>query len=93
MTEEHTPRRMSLSQVVERLTERRGASSSVTLKVSAQGVLMPDVTIAAGTDDEEIDLMVAQAIRAYESLYAAAYNGHESAQEPRTGAAKGRGKS
>ena len=64
--------RMSLSQVVERLTERRGASSSVTVKMSAQGVLMPEVTVAAGEDAATVDTMVTQAIDAFTRIVAAA---------------------
>ena len=63
------PHRMTLAQVVERLTERRGASSSVTLKMSAQGVFMPEVNIAAGITDDEVDKLVDQAVRAYTELH------------------------
>jgi len=69
-TERHS--RMSLSEVVERLTDRRGASSSVTLKMSAQGVFMPEVNIAAGVSDEDVDHMIDQAIAAYTRLHSEA---------------------
>lgn len=66
------PNRMTLSSVVERLTERRGASSSVTLKMSAQGVFMPEVTIAADTDDATVTKMIDQAVSAFTRLHAEA---------------------
>lgn len=61
--------RMTLSQVVERLTERRGASSSVTLKTTAAGAFTPELVIAAGTPDEEVDHMLDVAIAAYTRLH------------------------
>lgn len=64
--------RMRLSDVVERLTEKRGGVSSVTMKMSAQGVFMPDVTIAAHEDDAVIDKMIEQATRAFTGLHEAA---------------------
>lgn len=59
------PKRMTLSGVVERLTAPRGASSSVTVKMSAQGVFMPEVTVAGGTTDEEVTTMIDQAVGAF----------------------------
>lgn len=53
------------------LAERRaGGSSSVTLKTSAQGKFMPELTIVAGEDQETVDLMVNQAVGAYTALLA-----------------------
>lgn len=69
------PRRMTLSQVVERLTEKRGGSSSVTVKMSAQGVLMPEVTIAANEDDDIVNKMVEQAIRSFTEIVERATKG------------------
>lgn len=68
-------RRMTLSGVVERLTERKGASSSVTVKMSAQGVFMPEVTIAAGTPDDEVNRMIDQAVGAFLRLHSEANGG------------------
>ena len=68
-------RRMTLSGVVERLTERKGASSSVTVKMSAQGVFMPEVTIAAGTPDDEVTRMIDQAGGAFLRLHSEANGG------------------
>lgn len=63
---------MSLSQVVERLTERKPGSTSVTIKLSAQGVVMPEVTVTAGASDEEVDTATAQALRSFTAALAAA---------------------
>ena len=60
---EHAKAR-ALQGVLERLTPPRQSVASVTLKVSAQGQFMPEVTITAGTSDAEVTLMVAQAVRA-----------------------------
>jgi hypothetical protein len=65
-------KRMTLSNVVERLTERKGASSAVTVKVSAQGVFMPEITIAAETPDEVVTKMIDQAVNAFLRLHAEA---------------------
>ena len=65
----HQPR-MTLSNVVERLTERRGATSSATVKLSAQGTFMPEVTVTAGVDWDEVRVMVEQASWAFTQLYA-----------------------
>ena len=67
------PKRMSLSQVVERLTEKRSAASSCTVKMSAQGVLMPDVTVVSGEDDETIETMKRQAIDTFVSIMQEAF--------------------
>lgn len=68
------PKRMTLSHVVERLTER-GAKSSIGIKVSAQGQVMPDVNIVEGTTDEAIDKMRRQAIDTFVSIVREASNG------------------
>jgi wobble nucleotide-excising tRNase len=57
--------RMSLSQVVERLTEKRAGSSSATIKMSAQGQLMPEVTVTAHEESAAVDMMIEQAIRGF----------------------------
>ena len=72
MSAPEKPSRMTLSQVVERLTEKRGGTSSVTVKMSAQGVLMPEVTIAANEDDTVVDQMIEQALRAFTRIVAEA---------------------
>ena len=69
-----TPKRMTLSHVVERLTER-GAKSSIGIKVSAQGQVMPDVNIVEGTTDEAIATMRRQAIDTFVSIVREASNG------------------
>jgi len=69
------PARMTLSHVVERLTERKGTSSSVTVKLSAQGAFMPEVTIAAETPDEVVTKMIDQAVNAFLRLHAEANGG------------------
>lgn len=70
-TAERKPR-TSVGELAKLLAERRAAgSSSVTVKVSAQGVFMPEVTIVANEDDETIDRMVEQATDAYTKLLAA----------------------
>lgn len=64
---------MTLSGVVERLTEqRRSTSSSVTVKISAAGQLMPEVTVAAGEDDETVQTMCRQAVDGFVSIMAEA---------------------
>lgn len=68
------PKRMTLSHVVERLTER-GAKSSIGIKVSAQGQVMPDVNIVEGTTDDAIDKMRRQAIDTFVSIVREASNG------------------
>lgn len=68
------PHRMTLSQVVERMTDR-SARSSVTVKMSAQGVLMPDVTVVSGETDEAVQVMVRQAVDAFTSIVAQANGG------------------
>ncbi len=67
-----TANRMSLSQVVERLTDRKPGSTSVTIKLSAQGVVMPEVTVNAGASDAEVDTATEQAIRSFTTALAAA---------------------
>ena len=66
-TEPAKPNRMTLSQVVERMTDR-SARSSVTIKMSAQGVLMPDVTIVSGESDEAVTKMIEQAVSAFTDI-------------------------
>lgn len=56
---------------------RPGSVSSVTLKVSAQGVFMPEITIAANEDPATIDTMVGQAAKAYRELVEAAREGED----------------
>ena len=64
-----TSKRTSVSELAKLLAERRAAgSSSVTVKVSAQGVFMPEITIVANEDDATIDRMVKQATDSYEKL-------------------------
>ena len=46
-------------------------TSSVTLKTSAQGKFMPELTIAAGTPEDEINAMISQAVAGYRRLLAA----------------------
>ena len=70
------PKRMTLSHVVERLTERKGTSSSVTVKLSAQGAFMPEVTIAAETPDDVVDKMIDQAVNAFLRLHVEANGGN-----------------
>lgn len=65
--QQEKPHRMTLSQVVERMTDR-SARSSATVKVSAQGVLMPDVTVVSGETDEAVQTMVRQAVDAFTSI-------------------------
>lgn len=68
------PKRMTLSHVVERLTER-GAKSSIGIKCSAQGQVQPDVNIVEGTTDEAIKTMTRQAIDAFVAIVAEANGG------------------
>lgn len=68
------PKRMTLSHVVERLTER-GAKSSIGIKVSAQGQVMPDVNIVEGTTDDAIATMRRQAIDTFVAIVQEASNG------------------
>ena len=65
-----TPKpRTSVSELAKLLAERRAAgSSSVTVKMSAQGVFMPEIVVVANEDDATIDRMVAQATDAYTKL-------------------------
>lgn len=80
---DHEPtRRMTLSQVIERMTEKRPATTSVTIKLSAQGVVMPEVTVSAGASDDEVDTATRQAIRAFTDALAAALPA--AAPEPKT---------
>jgi hypothetical protein len=76
----HQPR-MTLSNVVERLTERRGSSSTVAIKTIATGPAagMPsmDVNITADTSWEQVRLMIEQAVYAYTELYAGALGAAE----------------
>ena len=60
-------RASELRHVLDRMTERKGASS-VTVKVSAQGQFMPEITIAANEDDAVVTRMVEQAVAAYVKL-------------------------
>lgn len=69
-----SPKRMTLSNVVERLTEKR-STSSVTLKLSAQGQFMPELTVAANDDAAAITAMVDSAIAEFTRLFAQAWNG------------------
>lgn len=78
-----TTPRMSLSQVVERLTERKPGSTSVTIKLSAQGVVMPEVTVTAGASDEEVDTATAQALRSFTQALAAALPDDEAQEKGR----------
>ena len=66
------PKRTSVSELAKLLAERRSAgASSVTVKTSAQGVLMPEITVVANEDDATITAMTKQAIDAYASVLAA----------------------
>ena len=84
---EHEPsRRMTLSQVIERMTEKRAAATSVTIKLSAQGVVMPEVTVSAGASDDEVDTATRQAIRAFTDALAAALPGEPAPAKTKGGA-------
>lgn len=68
-TPDAPPKRTSVSELAKLLAERRAAgSSSVTVKMSAQGVFMPEIVIVANEDDATIDRMVKQATDAYTNL-------------------------
>lgn len=65
--------RTSVGELARLMAERRQVTaSSVTLKCSAQGVLMPEVTIGEGLTDAQLRRMTAQAKRAYVELLKAA---------------------
>jgi len=65
-------RASALQHALDRLADRRAGTSTVTVKLSAQGVLMPEVTIAANEDDKTVDVMIEQAIRAFTEIVKAA---------------------
>lgn len=61
--------RLTYSQIIERLTERRGGGGgSITIKLSAQGVVMPEVTVQTGATDDEVATATAQAITAFQRI-------------------------
>lgn len=77
--DENHSRRVSLSDVVERqsqlldhLAGRRTLQSSATMKLSAQGVPMPEVTVYEGTEPAAVAAMVAACTAAFTDLLAAA---------------------
>lgn len=67
-------KRMTLSDVVERMTERGGATSTASLKTMSTGTLVgrpaADVSIAAGTSWDDVKVMTQQAGWAYAELLA-----------------------
>ena len=60
--------RATISELARTLAERRGSTSSATIKMSAAGVVMPEVTIAAGTEEADVSTMVDQAIRSFRDM-------------------------
>lgn len=76
-----TAPRLSYGAIIERLTAQRPGATSVTIKLSAQHVVMPEVTVAAGVTDEELDTAVEQAIRAFTACAAAALPEQEEAKK------------
>lgn len=81
MSEQPTPKRMTLGQVVERLTEGRRATSTVTIKMSAAGQLMPEVDIAGGEDWSTVQTMVDQAEWAFTEIFGRALGNPKAALE------------
>lgn len=71
MTTAANSHRLSYGEIIERLTEKRTGTTSVTIKMSAQGVIMPEITITAGATDAEVDKAVEQAVRAFVAAAAA----------------------
>lgn len=67
-----TAPRLTYGEIIERLTEKRPGSTSVTIKLSAQNVVMPEVTVSAGVTDDEIEQATEQAIRAFRACLEAA---------------------
>jgi hypothetical protein len=62
-------RRTTVSELAKLLADRKtGGTSSVTIKTSAQGQFMPEVTVVAGEDPKAVAVMVKQATDAYTAL-------------------------
>jgi hypothetical protein len=64
-----TTNRTSVSELAKMLAERRQAAApSVSIKMGAGGVVVPDITVTPDTDDATLNRMVAQALSAFTAI-------------------------
>ena len=60
------PKRTSVSELAKLMAERRvSATPSVSIKMGAGGLVVPDVTVTPDCDDAVLDRMVTQALGAF----------------------------
>lgn len=61
--------RTSVSELAKLLAERRtGATPSVSIKMGAGGVVVPDITVTPDTEQQVLDRMVKQALGAFQAI-------------------------
>lgn len=69
MTPPRKAARTSVSELAKLLAERRtGATPSVSIKMGAGGVVVPDITVTPDTDQAVLDRMVKQALGAFQAI-------------------------
>ena len=63
------PHRTSVSELAKLLAERRtGATPSVSIKMGAGGVVVPDITVTPDTEQQVLDRMVKQVLGAFQAI-------------------------
>lgn len=63
------PHRTSVSEIARLLAERRGGTTpSVSIKMGAGGVVVPDITVTPDTEQATLDRMVKQALGAFQAI-------------------------